>query len=96
MHMVVMVTICGTSNYVAGVQVNFLGTGSAEPSKYRGASAIHIRSLTPYPPPCLHVQSSHGTNLISFQFGNVIHETGGAQLSNSDRVSSSSCCALLR
>lgn len=51
MHMVVMVTICGTSNYVAGVQVNFLGTGSAEPSKYRGASAIHIRSLTPYPPP---------------------------------------------
>ncbi len=25
------------------VQVNFLGTGSAEPSKYRGASAIHIR-----------------------------------------------------
>ena len=28
-----------------GMQVNFLGTGSAEPSKYRGASAIHIRSL---------------------------------------------------
>ncbi|KAL0053601.1 hypothetical protein WJX82_008144 [Trebouxia sp. C0006] len=24
-------------------QLNFLGTGSAEPSKYRGASAIHIR-----------------------------------------------------
>ena len=28
-----------------GMQVNFLGTGSAEPSKYRGASAIHIRSV---------------------------------------------------
>ena len=30
------------------MQVNFLGTGSAEPSKYRGASAIHIRFATPY------------------------------------------------
>ena len=26
-----------------GTQVVFLGTGSAEPSKYRGASAIHLR-----------------------------------------------------
>ena len=29
-----------------GMQINFLGTGSAEPSKYRGGSAIHIRLVT--------------------------------------------------
>jgi hypothetical protein len=33
----------GTAGSSGGAEVVFLGTGSAEPSKYRGASGIHVR-----------------------------------------------------